>query len=55
MRKFVSRMGRGSVAAVALAASLAAFTLQAEAGTAENMERERAILIETLRSADLEA
>lgn len=55
MRKFVSRMGRGSVAAVALAASLAAFTLQAEAGTVENMERERAILIETLRSADLEA
>ncbi len=55
MRKFIRRFGRGSVAALALSVSIGAFALQAEAGTVENMERERAILIETLRSADLEA
>jgi hypothetical protein len=58
MRKFISRLGRSGVAAMALTAALtagAAFMPQAEAGTVENMERERAILIETLRSADLEA
>ena len=55
MRKFIRRFGRGSVAALALSVSIGAFALQAEAGTVENMERERAILIETLRSADLVA
>ena len=55
MRKYMSKLILGGAAAVALSASIGAFTLPAEAGTVENMERERAILIKTLRSADLAA
>ena len=55
MRNSMNRFCRRGVAALALTAAIGCFALQAEAGTVENMERERAILIETLRAADLEA
>ena len=55
MRNSMNRFCRRGVAALALTAVIGCFALQAEAGTVENMERERAILIETLRAADLEA
>lgn len=55
MPNSITRMCRGGVAALALAALIGAVAPPAEAGTVENMERERAILIETLRAADLQA
>ena len=55
MSKSISKLCRRGTAALALTAAIGAFAVQAEAGTVENMERERAILIETLRAADMEA
>ena len=55
MRNSMNRFCRRGVAALALTAVIGSFAVQAEAGTVENMERARAILIETLRAADLEA
>ena len=55
MRHSMRNLCRGGVAALALTAAIGAFALQANAGTVENLERERAILIEALRAADLEA
>ena len=46
MRNSMNRFCRRGVAALALTAAIGCFALQAEAGTVENMERERAILIE---------
>ena len=50
---------RGGISSLALTAALTlavgTFSDQAKAGTVENMERERAILIETLLDADLES
>jgi hypothetical protein len=54
MRNYMNRFCWRGVAALALTAVIGSFAVQAEAGTVENMERERAILIETLRAADLE-
>ena len=59
MTKKMKKLTRGRVSALALTAALTlaigVFAGQAKAGTVENMERERAILIETLLDADLEA
>ena len=55
MIKSISKLCRGGVAALALTAAIGAFAVQAEAGTVENLERERAILIDTLRAAGLES
>ncbi len=55
MRNSMNRFCWRGVAALALTAVIGSFAVQAGAGTVENMERERAILIETLRAADLEA
>ena len=55
MRNYMNRFCQRGVAALALTAIIGSFAVQAEADTVENMERERAILIETLRAADLEA
>jgi hypothetical protein len=53
-----NRFHRATAAALVLSAAVAAATLAsgaAKAGTVENLERERAILIDTLRAADLQA
>jgi hypothetical protein len=59
MIKSIRERVRGGVAALVLTAAFTAavgsFAGQAGAGTLENMERERAILIDTLRAADLDA
>ena len=59
MTKKMKNLTRGGISALALTAALTvavgAFAGHAKAGTVENMERERAILIETLIDADLEA
>ncbi len=55
MRKSITRLCRCGAAALAMTAAIGAFALTAEAGTVENLERERAIMIDTLRAADLAA
>ena len=55
----LKNLTRGGISSLALTAALTlavgTFSDQAKAGTVENMERERAILIETLLDADLES
>lgn len=55
MRSSIKKLCCRGVAALALTAAIASFSQQADAGTVENMERERAILIDTLRAPDLAA
>jgi len=59
MRNKLKNLTRGGISSLALTAALTlavgTFSDQAKAGTVENMERERAILIETLLDADLES
>ena len=54
MRKLIQKYSRYSIAVVGCLMMLGAIS-QTEAGTLENMERERAILIDTLRGSDLTA
>ncbi len=59
MSNKLKNLTRGGISSLALTAALTlavgTFSDQAKAGTVENMERERAILIETLLDADLES
>lgn len=53
MNKILDGLYHYGLAAFILAIFLGSFAFLAQAGTVENMERERAILIDTLRSADV--
>ena len=53
MTKSITRLCRYAAAALALTTAISTATDNLKAGTVENLERERAILIDTLRAADL--
>ena len=55
MSKSVIKLCRYATAALVLTTAICIAAQTVEAGTVENLERERAILIDTLRSADLAA